>query len=54
MHYNRTGLDQKMFADLTPVDAFLKEMGKTEVSPQPKFSVTRDKLPEEMQVVVLQ
>ncbi|MEK7141204.1 MAG: MBL fold metallo-hydrolase [Patescibacteria group bacterium] len=54
MHYNRTGLDQKMFADLAPVDAFLKEMGKTEVSPQPKFSVTRDKLPEEMQVVVLQ
>ncbi|MDP1722475.1 MAG: MBL fold metallo-hydrolase [Candidatus Gottesmanbacteria bacterium] len=54
MHYNRPGLDQKMFAELSGVDAFLKEMGKTEVSPQPKFSVTRDKLPEEMQVVVLQ
>lgn len=54
MHYNRSGLDQKIFSSLAGVDAFLKEMGKTDVAPQPKFSVTKDKLPEEMQVVVLQ
>ncbi len=54
MHYNRPDLDQKMFGTTAGVDAFLREMGKTDVSPQPKFSVTRDKLPEQMQVIVLQ
>lgn len=54
MHYSRPGLDQKAFASLLGVEAFLKEMGKTEGSPQPKFSVTKDKLPEEMQVIVLE
>lgn len=54
MHYNRPGLDQKTFGALTGVDAFLKEMSKTEVTPQPKLTITKDKLPEEMQVVVLQ
>lgn len=54
MHFNRPDLDQKMFAGLAGVDAFLKEMGKTDVSPQPKFVITKDKLPEEMQVVVLE
>ncbi len=54
MHYSRPGLDQKVFASLGGVDAFLKEMGKADVTPSPKFSVTKDKMPEEMQVVVLQ
>ncbi len=54
MHYNRPGLDQKIFAGLVGIDAFLKEMGKGEVAPQPKLSITKDKLPEEMQIVVLQ
>lgn len=53
MHYNKPGLDQKAFGDLTGVDAFLKEMGKTDVTPMSKFSVTKEKLPEEMQVVLL-
>lgn len=54
MHYDRPGLDQKIFGGLSGVDAFLKEMGKAEVAPQPKLTITKDKLPEEMQVVVLQ
>ena len=54
MHYLVPGLDKKVFGQLLEVDAFLKEMGKTDVAAQPKFSVTKDKLPEEMQVVVLQ
>lgn len=53
MHYNRPGIDQKIFADLAGVDAFLKEMGKAEVAPQPKLTITKEKLPEEMQIVVL-
>lgn len=54
MHYNCPGLDQKMFGALTGVDVFLKEIGKADVAPQARFSVTKEKMPEEMQVVVLQ
>jgi L-ascorbate metabolism protein UlaG (beta-lactamase superfamily) len=53
MHYAREGLDQKAFGQLSPVSAFLKEIGK-EVTPQPKLSLTKDKLPAEMQVVILE
>lgn len=54
MHYQRPGLHPKTFAQLSPVSDFLKEMGKEGIAPQPKFSVTKDKLPEEMQIVVLE
>lgn len=54
MHYLVSGLDQKAFGSLTGVDAFLKEMGKTDVNPQSKLTITKEKMPEEMQVVVLQ
>lgn len=36
------------------LSAFLKELGKDDIAPQPKLSVTRDKLPDQMQVVVLE
>ena len=51
MHYNESGKD-KAFAQLSGVDAFLKESGKT-VEPISKLSITYDKLPEELEVVVL-
>lgn len=54
MHYNREGLDQKTFGTLAPVATFLKEIGKEGILPVPKLTVTKDKLPEELQVVVLQ
>ncbi len=38
---------------LEPVENFLKAMGKEGVIPQNKLSVTRDKLPDEPQVVLL-
>lgn len=38
---------------LEPVGKFLKEMGAEGVVPVPKLSITKDKLPEEPQVVVL-
>lgn len=53
MHYNREGLDQKIFGTLTPVSAFLTKAGK-EATVVPKLSVSKDKLPQEMQVVVLE
>ncbi|MBI3956006.1 MBL fold metallo-hydrolase, partial [Candidatus Gottesmanbacteria bacterium] len=54
MHYLTAGLDQKAFGSLAVVEAFLKEMGKADVVPQPKLTISKDKMPEEMQVVVLQ
>lgn len=53
MHYQQPGLDAATFGKLAGVDSFLKVIGK-EVAPVPKLVVTRDKLPEETQVVVLE
>ena len=54
MHYGRPELNQKTFSDLQPLSVFLKEMGKEELVAQPKLLMTKEKLPLEMQVVVLQ
>lgn len=53
MHYGQPEAGGKI-KELAPVTAFLKEMGKEDVARQPKLSVSHDKLPEEMQVVVLE
>ena len=50
MHYADPGSNLK----LEPVDKFLKEMGAEKVEPQAKLSITTDKLPEELVVVVLE
>lgn len=52
MHYGRPELNQKNFSGLAAVAEFLKAIGK-EVVPQAKLSITKDKMPAEMQVVVL-
>lgn len=49
MHYAMPGLK----FELEPVENFLKEMGFDSAEPQPKLSITKDKLPTELQVVVL-
>lgn len=49
MHYKIEGLK----FELEGVEGFLKEMGAEAAVPQPKLSVTKEKLPEEPQVVVL-
>lgn len=49
MHYKIEGLK----FELEPVDNFLKEMGAEGVAPQPKLSITKEKLPEEPTVVLL-
>lgn len=54
MHYNRAGLNQDGFGELQPVSAFLKEIGKEGVAPQPKLTISKDKLPTELQVIVLE
>jgi len=49
MHFGRPEL--KEIAD---VKTFLKEIDREGLSPQPKLTLTKDKLPEEMQVVLLE
>ena len=49
MHYSLPGLK----FELGPVENFLKEMGFDAVEPLPKLSITKDKLPDELQVIVL-
>lgn len=53
MHYKREGLKADLDV-LSGVDKFLKEMGNEEVAPISKLSITKDKLPEDTQVVVLE
>lgn len=49
MHYGIEGLK----FELEGVDGFLKEMGAENVVPMPKLSISKERLPEEPQVVVL-
>lgn len=49
MHYSIDGHN----SNLAGVENFLKEMGAENVTPLPKLSITKDKLPDEPQVVVL-
>ena len=50
MHYQVPGLKFQ----LEPVEKFLLEMGKPEIKPVPKLTISKDKLPEEMEVIVLE
>ncbi len=54
MHYKQEGMDEKLAASLGPVDDFLKEMGRSDIQPLPKLVVSTDKLPSELQIVVLE
>lgn len=54
MHYLTADHDKKIFSQITGVDVFLKEMGKEDTKPQDKLSVTKDRLPSELTVVVLE
>jgi L-ascorbate metabolism protein UlaG (beta-lactamase superfamily) len=54
MHYQTPRHSPKEFGKLSPVSTFLKIMGKEDVVPVPKLSITKDRLPAEMQVVVLE
>ncbi len=50
MHYKVDGLK----FDLAPISAFLSTMGKENSEAQPKLSVSKEKLPEETEIVVLE
>lgn len=46
--------DSRSNKDLASVDAFLKHMNKEGIVPVPKLTVSRDKLPVEVQIVILE
>lgn len=54
MHYGRPEFNQKAFGELAGVAAFLKEIGKEGLAPVAKLTVVKGKIPEGMQVVVLE
>jgi L-ascorbate metabolism protein UlaG (beta-lactamase superfamily) len=54
MHYKIASLNNDPYGKLADINDFLKEIGKEQVVPQQKYSVTKDKLPAEMTVIVLQ
>jgi L-ascorbate metabolism protein UlaG (beta-lactamase superfamily) len=49
MHYQTEAFK----GQLEPPDRFLKEMGITALEPQPKLSVSRNSIPSDTQVVLL-
>lgn len=51
MHYHRPGI---AFKELAPVSVFLKEMEAETVAAQPKLTVSKGKLSEEKQIIVLE
>jgi L-ascorbate metabolism protein UlaG (beta-lactamase superfamily) len=54
MHYQTAKLIPSIAEKLAPVTAFLKEMGKEGVVSVPKLNISKDKIPTEQTVVVLE
>lgn len=52
MHYKTSKHNSDVFGDLSTLEDFLKEYG-AEVTPEAKLVVTKDRLPEETELVVL-
>ncbi len=54
MHYRVSGINEKVFGGLKTVEDFLKEMGTLSPEKLDKLSLAKDKLPEEMKIVLLE
>lgn len=54
MHYNHSKLNQEVFGNLASVEDFLGKIGAGESIPQPKLSIKKEELSEEMKVIVLE
>lgn len=54
MHYKSTSMKKEINDNLAEVQLFLKEMGKEGITPVNKLNITRDKLPVETTVIVLE
>ncbi len=54
MHYKTTGYRSEISANLADVSEFLKESGKENIIPQPKLIISKEKLPIEPMIVMLE
>jgi len=54
MHYWKAGMNKEKFGELSDISFFLKEMGKESIQPVVKLSVTKDKIPAEATITVLE
>lgn len=54
MHYLTGGMNKQEFSQLAELPVFLKEIGKEDIIPLNKLSITKDKISAEPQVVVLE
>lgn len=54
MHYGRPELNQDIFGKLSPLSSFLKLFGQDQVAPQQKLSITKDKIPDQTQIIVFE
>ena len=54
MHYNREGLNPKIFEKVAPVTEFLKQVGAEGVVPVSKLTLKKEDLQGEMKVVVME
>jgi L-ascorbate metabolism protein UlaG (beta-lactamase superfamily) len=53
MHYQQSGLSASIFADLQPVETFLKEISTEEIQPVDKLTVKKESLSQDEQRVVV-
>lgn len=54
MHYKTEGMNENVFGKIDGVDVFLKEMGKTGIVPQEKLTISKEKLPIEPTLLVVE
>jgi len=54
MHYNREGLNEKVFSELSPVDDFLKKMGIDSPQKESQLTFKKEDMTGEMKVVVME
>lgn len=54
MHYKEAGINEEVFGDFSPVEGFLEAIGIKQAERLDKLSITKDKLPQEAKVFVLE
>lgn len=54
MHFGRAELNKETFGTLDGISRILTVMGKENLVPQPKLTLTKDRIPEEQQVILLE
>ena len=54
MHYLVEGMNKDNFSQLTPVEPFLSQIGASSVTPLPKLIITKEKLPDTLQIILLE